>query len=301
MPTVTFILGLCGSGKSWIANRMSADIKFDEGFWLADRRGANMSALRAALNGGGNALVVEVAFCQEDARQEVRAELSVIPDVEVRWICIENALAVANENCQRRKGHRHAEKQVRINETLSRRYTYPAGADNRPMWVCGLEAAVTVGEPTAFSRAQLDDFVSLVLEGGEVQGAGLEERVAAAPQLAFLRLGDCLVGVGGLKTPSNGHRRQVEAGANFALPPEQVPYELGWIFILPSARNLKLSLPLCRPLVAAAGSHGVFATSRVSNVGMHRTLDKLGLLRQGAEWRSQLGNENLALFVRQTT
>lgn len=41
---------------------------------------------------------------------------------------IENALAVANENCRRRKGHGDAEKQVRIHEALSPRYTYPAGA-----------------------------------------------------------------------------------------------------------------------------------------------------------------------------
>jgi hypothetical protein len=301
MPSVTFILGLCGSGKSWLANHISADIKFDEGFWLSERRAANVAALVATLRGGGNALVVEVEFCLEAARQQILEELSVVPGIAVHWICIENELRTANENCRRRKNHGNADTQVQINEQLSLNYTYPDGAEIRPMWSDSpADAVVAVGEAKAFSSKQVDDFVALVLAGGEVEPNGLRQRVLAAPQLAFLRQGDCLVGVGGLKSPSAAHRHEVESGSNVALPIAQVPFELGWVFILPSARNRKFSLPLCRQLIAAAGNQGVFATSRVTNSGMHRTLEKLGFSRQGAEWHSHRSNDNLALFVRRT-
>ena len=160
---------------------------------------------------------------------------------------------------------------------------------------------VCAGEPSAFSPGEIDDFVAFVLAGGEVNSAGLKERVLAAPQIAFLRENDCLLGVGGLKTPSTNHRKEVEQGSKSELSMQSVPFELGWIFILPTARDRKLSFPLCRALVSAANTQGVFATSRASNIGMHRTLEKLGFVRSGSEWPSQLAHENLVLFVRPPT
>jgi hypothetical protein len=157
---------------------------------------------------------------------------------------------------------------------------------------------VCAGESSAFSPGEIDDFVAFVLAGGEVNAAGLKERVVAAPQLAFLRENDCLLGVGGLKHPSTNHRKEVERGSRSDLSTQSFPFELGWVFILPTARNRKLSFPLCRALVSAANAHGIFATSRTSNIGMHRTLEKLGFVRSGFEWPSRLAGENLALFIR---
>jgi hypothetical protein len=120
----------------------------------------------------------------------------------------------------------------------------------------------------------------------------------SAPHIAFLREKDCLRGVGGLKRPSDGHRREIELGSKTTLNAENVPFELGWAFILPSARNRKLSFPLCRALVSAAIERGIFATSRSNNLGMHRTLEKLGFSRIGSEWPSQQNVGNLALFLK---
>ena len=157
---------------------------------------------------------------------------------------------------------------------------------------------VCAGEPATFSPAEIDDFVALVLAGGEVSTRGLKERVTAAPQIAFLRENDCLLGVAGLKVPSTRHREAVERGSEVQLSAGSFPFELGWVFILPSARNRKLSHPLCLPLVSAANGCGIFATSRAGNVGMHRTLVNLGFVRSGSEWPSRMTDENLALFVR---
>ena len=60
MPTVTFVLGLCGAGKSWLADRIIAKAKFDEGFLLPDRVEENVKALIGTLRDGGDAVVVEM-------------------------------------------------------------------------------------------------------------------------------------------------------------------------------------------------------------------------------------------------
>lgn len=157
---------------------------------------------------------------------------------------------------------------------------------------------VCAAEPSVFTPEEIDDFVALVLAGGEVDSNGLKGRVMKAAHIAFLRENDCLLGVGGLKKPSDHHRNDVELGSKTKLSAETVPFELGWVFILPSARNRKLSFPLCQPLVSAANGKGIFATSRLNNEGMHHTLKKLGFIRAGSEWPSKQTDGTLALFLK---
>jgi len=157
---------------------------------------------------------------------------------------------------------------------------------------------VTAKSPADCGAAELHDFVSLVLQGGEVSTHGLAERVANARSLSFLRRDGSLVGVAGLKRPEASYRRRVSLSAQFELSQESLPLELGWVFLLISARGAKLSLPLCEPLIQTAGSAGIFATSRASNAGMHATLAKLGFRRTGKEWFSKQAAQMLCLFVR---
>lgn len=152
--------------------------------------------------------------------------------------------------------------------------------------------------PLACSDAEIADFVALVLAGGEVIANGLEDRVRAAERIVFLRRSECLVGVAGLKRPSDNHRKEVAASAGVPLPPDAFPFELGWVFIMPSARGNHLSLPLCRPLIEAAGDQGVFATSKTGNGGMHSTLGKLGFTSAGKTYPSPRGNYRLQVFLR---
>ena len=152
--------------------------------------------------------------------------------------------------------------------------------------------------PSEFSTAEIEDFISFVLAGGEVTPNGLREQVTKAECLAFLRRDKCLVGVAGLKNPRSSYRTKVQNSSHIKLSRAAFPFELGWVFILPSARGAKLSLPLCQPVVEAAGSAGVFATSRAGNSGMQTTLKKLGFQHSGAEWKSKQNPENLMLFIR---
>jgi hypothetical protein len=155
-----------------------------------------------------------------------------------------------------------------------------------------------VAEPREFEPMEIDDFVAFVMASGEVTPQGLRDRVMGASHIAFLREMECLIGVGGLKLPSDDYRKGIEGFSKTKLPAKEFPFELGWIFILPSARDRKLSFPLCQPLVAAASGQGVFATSRTTKGSMHRTLKNLGFIRVGSEWPSKENDGNLALFVR---
>jgi GNAT superfamily N-acetyltransferase len=157
---------------------------------------------------------------------------------------------------------------------------------------------ICVGEPASFAEAELDDFTAFVPGGGEVTAKGLRERVGKAAQIAFARENECLVGVAGLKKPDQSYRGRIERSAKAKLPAKTLPLELGWIFVLPSARGRKISGAFCRPLVAQAENSGIFATSRIDNMPMHCALERLGFNRVGREWPSKENNAKLALFIR---
>ena len=164
----------------------------------------------------------------------------------------------------------------------------------------GMEAIpkIYAAVPGELEPHEIDDFVAFVLTGGEVDPNDLRDRVTRAHYIAFLREKGCLLGVGGLKQPSENHRNEVSVGSKTKIIAQDFPFELGWVFILPSARGRKLSFPLCQPLVTAAKGRGIFATSRVDNGSMYATLGKLGFIRTGVEWPSKQNNGNLALFVK---
>jgi hypothetical protein len=123
MTTVTFILGLCGSGKSWLADRIVAAGKFDEGFF-GDC--AKYDVLVEKLSRGNDCVVVEIEYCRQEHRQEIVSQVSrAVPGVNINWLCIENDLFKANKNCRERSNKGDPEAHIAINERLSQSYTYP--------------------------------------------------------------------------------------------------------------------------------------------------------------------------------
>jgi hypothetical protein len=145
--------------------------------------------------------------------------------------------------------------------------------------------------------SQIKDFMALVLAGGEVRADGLENRIRAGERLVFLTVGCCLCGVAALKCPSAGHRTEVASASGIVLPEPDFPYEIGWVFVMPSVRGRRFSFDLTREALAGV-SDGVFATSRSDNTAMHATLGKFEFLPEGAEWKSRRGDYHLKLFVR---
>ena len=132
MATATFILGLCGAGKSWLADRIIADTKFDEGF-LCDS--AQHAALIKALRSGQTCVVIEIAYCKEDARLQIVQEITeAVPNVTINWLCIENDLSRANKNCRERMNKLDPDGHIEINKRISPVYTYPVGAVVFRMW-----------------------------------------------------------------------------------------------------------------------------------------------------------------------
>lgn len=153
-------------------------------------------------------------------------------------------------------------------------------------------------KPSDCHDTEIGDFMALVLAGGEVVSKDLESRIRSAASLVFLTVGCCLCGVAALKRPELSYRKRISLSADVPLSQNEFPYELGWVFILPSARGRKFSIDLTRAALSAAGTQGVFATSRTDNHGMHATLSRFQFVLAGKPYSSGRGNHQLQLFLR---
>jgi len=137
MAAVTVILGLCGSGKSTLAEEIAAlsgCACFDEGVVPGY---PNWEPFLRAVRDERDCVVVEVAYLIETGRQFLaQAVEQTKPGTPIEYICFENNVAVADANCIERALRdptRDAKGNCQQNQRMSSTYTYPSGAEVRPM------------------------------------------------------------------------------------------------------------------------------------------------------------------------
>jgi len=132
MAKITFILGLCGSGKTYLSERLKKETGA-EIFTnlLADESG--LTALVESLQDGKDCIVDEVRFCLPAYREQILQSLAQITDLDMRWICYENDLETANWNVIHRTNKGDPEGHLDINLRLHPHYTYPANAEIVPI------------------------------------------------------------------------------------------------------------------------------------------------------------------------
>jgi GTPase SAR1 family protein len=132
MAKITFILGLSGSGKTYLSERLKKETGAEVfNNLLADASGLN--ALIESLRDGKDCIVDEVRFCLPAYREQILQSLSQITSLDMRWICYENDLETANWNVIHRTNKGDPEGHLDINLRLHPHYTYPANAEIVPI------------------------------------------------------------------------------------------------------------------------------------------------------------------------
>lgn len=132
MPKVTFIIGLSGSGKTYLSEHLKKETDA-EVFTnlLADDSG--LDALMESLRDGKDCIIDEVRFCLPAYREQILRSLSQIAGLEMRWICYENDLETANWNVIHRTNKGDPEGHLDLNLRLHPHYSYPVNAEIVPI------------------------------------------------------------------------------------------------------------------------------------------------------------------------
>jgi len=156
---------------------------------------------------------------------------------------------------------------------------------------------IAVKKPNECSETELKDFAAFVCAGGEVTAAGLGERIRKAEALVFLSQEGCLKGIAAIKNPEREYKNGVFQKAHATVQASEFPFELGWVFVLPSSRLAGLSHKLVKSALAAASGRRLFATSHSNNIHMHKVLKAHGFSCHGEAYLSGRCNRELLLFI----
>jgi len=152
--------------------------------------------------------------------------------------------------------------------------------------------------PGALSESEIQDIIALIRAGGEVANTILEQNVKNAESLLTAHQGDCLVAVGALKKPASTYREGIANKSGVTLDLNSFQFELGYIFVLPSARGRGLATKLTQLAMKERDHVGIFATTRVSNDWMGHILRAAGFEARGQPYASGRGKYKLQLFLR---
>jgi len=135
--TLTIVIGLCGSGKSWLLKRLAKTHPkariFDEG--VADRgkwqkRGIiKRKTIARCLRRGQDVFASDLWCGYAPSRKIVLKHLrQLVPNLCIVWLYFENNIRAANNNCRLRKNKRDAKGHIKINRKWHKRLTVPRDA-----------------------------------------------------------------------------------------------------------------------------------------------------------------------------
>jgi len=130
---VTFLLGLAGSGKSVLAEKLAKETGATV-FEGTEGDATTRQRMLRHLANGRSRVVEEIAYCLPSRREAIVSELcTVVPDIEIEWVSFENDIESANWNVRHRRNKGDVLGHLRINQCYHGLYIYPGGAKPIPI------------------------------------------------------------------------------------------------------------------------------------------------------------------------
>jgi GNAT superfamily N-acetyltransferase len=150
----------------------------------------------------------------------------------------------------------------------------------------------TPDELEKIDKQQLADFATFVRKAGEATAS----QVKSAKCLVQLHC-DRLIGTAALKTDKD-YRSGCFEKAGLAELADKFPLELGYVVVEPTLRGRGLSHLAVAAALSRREKAGVYATSNLLNLAMHKVLESRGFIRAGVPWASKKNlGQHLALFL----
>ena len=147
------------------------------------------------------------------------------------------------------------------------------------------------------STEEISDFVNLVLEGGEIEEVGFNNRIKENSKLlGFVWQNNELASVAAIKTPLRSYHRRVFRKAGVSDIISEYPLEYGWAYTTKGCRRKGLASKLAKLLINSFPDTNIYATAAISNKGSHRLLEKSGFIKIGDPYIGR--KRTIQLFIK---
>lgn len=156
---------------------------------------------------------------------------------------------------------------------------------------------IIVKPPSECLDEEINEFVRLVNEGGEVDPSGLEERVRRAKKLFFLK-DPSLVAVSAIKRFYQQYKNSIFEKAGCSNIASSYQLEIGWMYVRPASRGKGFGRKLLEAMINQLGGGSCYTTARSDNRIMHHMLTSHGFDRVGMEYPSNQSDHKIILYIR---
>ena len=176
---------------------------------------------------------------------------------------------------------------------------------------------IIVKLPSECSDQEINEFVQLVNEGGEVDPSGLEERVRRAKKLFFLSVASrrdlarlsaeprasggkdpSLVAVSAIKRFYQQYKNSIFKKAGCSNIASSYQLEVGWMYVKPASRDKGFGRKLLEVMINQLNGASCYTTVRSDNHIMDHLLNSHGFNKVGMEYSSSKGNHKIILYIK---
>ncbi|WP_318489218.1 hypothetical protein [Photobacterium leiognathi] len=153
-----------------------------------------------------------------------------------------------------------------------------------------------IKSPTDCTDNEIDTFVRMTEEGGQVRTYQLRSKILRAQKLVFIYDNESCVAIAALKTPADSYKAKVFNAADVQDKLTSYHFEIGYIYATVSG----VGNQLMEGVIEASEESAIFATTRDSNAVMQHLLPKFGLNKLGKSYKNDSGKYLLGLFGNET-
>ena len=147
-------------------------------------------------------------------------------------------------------------------------------------------------EANKFTKEQIAMFKKILVGAGQVTKDTFDGLIAKNPQIVILGEFSSPKGIGALKIPYIKHKVKVFRQAKSLKSVNNYRFELGWIVSLEKGSGNKIMGAL------KCSYSDVYSTVREDNEPMIFLLKKYGYKQEGSPYKSDRGEYNLLLFIK---
>jgi len=151
--------------------------------------------------------------------------------------------------------------------------------------------------PSECLDQEINEFVGLVNEGGEVDPSGLKGRVRRAKKLLFLK-DPSLVAVSAIKRFYQQYKNSIFEKAGCSNIASSYKLEMGWMYTRSASRGKGFGRKLLEAMLNQLDGQSCYTTVRSDNQIMRHMLDSHGFNKVGMEYPSSRGNNKIILYIR---
>jgi hypothetical protein len=154
---------------------------------------------------------------------------------------------------------------------------------------------IIIKRPKLCSQDELLKFKNLVLEGGQVNAVGLDEKIKDCEYLGFCYVGNELASIAAIKNKESSYFIGLCAKASAETPKEIPRYELGYCFTNHHHRGKKYNSRLNDALLDKIKGKSIFATT--AHDSMHNYFINRNFIRLGNPYDG-VYNKGIVLYLK---